>query len=152
MGRKPNNQKIEVVNVRLVKEPYIYSEEKIKSPDDVLKVLADELRLLDREIFAVLNLKSNGQVINYNVCSMGALDSSIVHPREVFKSSILSNAAAIIAIHNHPSGNIAPSREDRDVTERLQKAAEIIGIKFLDHVIIGGEHGRIYSFKSEGQL
>ncbi len=99
MGRRPNDEKIEVVNIRMVKEPSLYSSEKIKSPEDVLKVIADELATYDREVFAVLNLKSNGQAINLNICSMGTLDSSMVSPREVFKSSILSNAAAFIAIH-----------------------------------------------------
>ena len=99
MGRRPNDEKIEVVNIRMVKEPSLYSSEKIKSPEDVLKVIADELATYDREVFAVLNLKSNGQAINLNICSMGTLDSSMVSPREVFKSSILSNAAAFIAVH-----------------------------------------------------
>lgn len=99
MGRRPNDEKIEVVNIRMVKEPSLYSAEKIKSPEDALKVIADELATYDREVFAILNLKSNGQPINLNICSVGTLDSSMVSPREVFKSTILSNSAAFIAIH-----------------------------------------------------
>ena len=83
MGRRPNDEKIEVVNIRMVKEPSIYSTEKIRSPEDVLRVIASELATYDREIFAVLNLKTNGQPINLNICSMGTLDSSVVSPREV---------------------------------------------------------------------
>ena len=152
MGRRPNDEKIEVVNIRMVKEPSLYSSEKIKSPEDVLKVIADELATYDREVFAVLNLKSNGQAINLNICSMGTLDSSMVSPREVFKSSILSNAAAFIAIHNHPSGSLSPSPEDKDVTKRLLACAELLGIKMLDHIIVAGDKAQMYSFKQDGML
>ena len=152
MGRRPNDEKIEVVNIRMVKEPSLYSTEKIKSPEDVLRIIAKELATYDREVFAVLNLKSNGQPINLNICSMGTLDSSMVSPREVFKSCILSNSAAFIAIHNHPSGNISPSQEDRDVTSRLLGCSEILGIKMLDHIVVAGESGSMYSFKNEGEM
>jgi DNA repair protein RadC len=152
MGRRPNDEKIEVVNIRMVKEPSLYSTEKIKSPEDVLRIIAKELSTYDREVFAVLNLKSNGQPINLNICSMGTLDSSMVSPREVFKSCILSNSAAFIAIHNHPSGNISPSQEDRDVTSRLLGCSELLGIKMLDHIVVAGESGAMYSFKNEGEM
>lgn len=152
MGRIPNDMKIEVVNIRMVKEPTIYSEEKIRHPEDALKVLSDELKTYDREMFGVLNLKSNGQPINFNICSIGTLDCSMVHPREIFKSCLLSNAAAFIAIHNHPSGNTNPSQEDRDVTKRLLSCSELLGVKMVDHIIIGGSTGYMYSFKSEGEL
>lgn len=92
----------------MVKEPSLYSTEKIRSPEDVLRVIAKELATYDREVFAVLNLKTNGQPINLNICSMGTLDTSVVSPREVFKSCILSNCAAFIGIHNHPSGSLTP--------------------------------------------
>lgn len=143
---------IKVVNVRLVKEPSLYSTEPIRSPDDVLKVVASELAKYDREVFAVLNLKTNGQPINLNICSVGTLDASVVSPREVFKSCILSNSAAFIAVHNHPSGSITPSQEDKDVTKRLLSCSELLGVKMLDHIIIGGETGDMYSFKSDGLL
>ena len=152
MGRRPNDEKIEVVNIRMVKEPSLYSAEKIKSPEDALKVIADELATYDREVFAILNLKSNGQPINLNICSVGTLDSSMVSPREVFKSTILSNSAAFIAIHNHPSGSLSPSQEDKDVTKRLLACSELLGIKMLDHIIVAGDKAQMYSFKQEGML
>ena len=152
MGRRPNDEKIEVVNIRMVKEPSLYSTEKLRSPDDVMRVIARELATYDREVFAVLNLKSNGMPINLNICSVGTLDSSAVSPREVFKSCILSNCAAFIAIHNHPSGSISPSQEDKDVTGRLLACSELLGVKMLDHIIIAGETGAMYSFKTEGLL
>ena len=99
MGRKRNDEKIQVVNIRMVKEPSIYSESRISCPEDAVKAIAKDMATYDREVFAVMNLKTNGQIINLNICSMGTLDASIVSPREVFKSSILSNAASFIAIH-----------------------------------------------------
>ena len=152
MGRRPNDEKIEVVNIRMVKEPSLYSTEKIRSPEDVVRVIAKELATYDREVFAVLNMKTNGQPINLNICSVGTLDSSVVSPREIFKSCILSNSAAFVAIHNHPSGSTSPSQEDRDVTSRLLACSELLGVKMLDHIIIAGETGAMYSFKSEGLL
>ena len=144
--------RINVVNVRLVKEPSIYSAEPVRTPQDVLNAVAEELRQYDREVFAILNLKTNGQIINMNICSVGTLNSAIVSPREVFKSSILSNAAACIAVHNHPSGNCQPSREDEETTRRLLQCGEILDIKLIDHVIVAGETGELYSFKGEGKL
>ena len=134
MGRKMGNpNEIQVVNIRMVKEPSLYSTEKITSPEDVKKVIAKELATYDREVFAVLNLKTNGQPINLNICSVGTLDASVVSPREVFKSTILSNSAAFVAIHNHPSGSLNPSQEDKDVTKRLLSCSELLGVKMLDH-------------------
>lgn len=148
MARAKEN-KINVVNVRLVKEPSLYSAEPIKTPEDVLNAVANELKQYDREVFAIINLKTNGQIINLNVCSVGTLSASLISPREVFKSSILSNAAAFIAIHNHPSGNITPSAEDKEVTERLMACGEFLDIKMLDHIIVAGETGEMLSMKSE---
>ena len=155
MGRKPNDEKIEVVNIRMVKEPSIYSTEKIRTPDDVLRVIANELATYDREVFAVLNLKTNGQPINFNICSIGTLDSAMVSPREIMKAAVLSSAAACLFIHNHPGADraeLVPSQEDRDVTKRLMEACDVIGVRFLDHVIVGSGNSGIYSFRAEGEL
>ena len=151
MARSKDN-KINVVNVRLVKEPSLYSAEPIKTPEDVLNAVANEFKQYDREVFAIINLKTNGQIINLNVCSVGTLSASLISPREVFKSSILSNAAAFIAIHNHPSGNITPSAEDKEVTERLMACGEFLDIKMLNHIIVAGETGEMLSMKSEGLM
>ena len=99
MGRRRNDEKVQVVNIRMVREPSLYSAERIRCPEDAIRVIADELASYDREVFAVLNLKTNGQPINLNICSVGTLDSSVVSPREIFKSCILSNSAAFVAIH-----------------------------------------------------
>lgn len=140
---------LDVVNIRLVKEPSLYSTKPLTSPEAVLELMAEELSSYDREVLCILNLKANNQVINMNIVSVGTINSALVNPREIFKSSILSNACAIIAIHNHPSGNIMPSREDVNITKRLKMSGAILGIDLLDHIIIGGTSGEMYSFKSK---
>ena len=146
------DHKINVVNIRLVKEPSLYSPEPIKSPEDVVKVIAKELATYDREVFLVLNLKLNGQIINMNVCSVGTLNASMVNGREVFKSAILSNAGSFICFHVHPSGNPEPSEEDKAVTEKLATAGKYLDIPLLDHCIIAGGTGEMYSFKANGLM
>lgn len=140
------------MNVRLVKEPSLYSTKEVTSPEAVMEVVAGELKNYDREVFAVLNLKTNGKPINLHICSVGTLDAAMINPREAFKAIILSNAAAFICIHNHPSGNCEPSQADIAVTERLVKCGELMGIKMLDHIIIAGETGEQTSFLREGLL
>lgn len=103
---------------------------------------------LDREQFAVCCLDAKHHIIGVNVVSVGSLTLSIVHPREVFKPAILMNAAALICAHNHPSGDPTPSAEDRALTARLQAAGDQLGIKLLDHVILGD--ARHYSFADRG--
>ena len=127
---------LEVVNIRLVKEPSLYSEQTLDSPQAVVELMAKELSQYDREVFCILNMKNNGQVINMNLVSVGTINASLVIPREVFKSSILANASAIIGLHNHPSGNVKPSKEDMIVTRKLQKCGQLLGIELLDHIIV----------------
>ncbi len=113
----------------------------IKSPEDVqeaVKELAmEEMRHFDREHFRVLYLDRKGGLISMQDISIGGLHSSIVHPREVFKIAVKKSAASIILVHNHPSGDPTPSREDIEITRRLIEAGKIMGIEVLDHVIIG---------------
>lgn len=90
---------------------------------------------LDREHFLVVSLDTKNQPVSVNVCHIGSLNASLVHPREVLKVAILSNAAAVMVGHNHPSGNTEPSREDIEVTKRLKEACELMGIHLLDHLI-----------------
>lgn len=105
---------------------------------------------LDREQFAVCCLDAKHHIIGVNIVAIGSLSLAIVHPREVYKPAILMNAAALICAHNHPSGDPTPSVEDRVLTTRLHGAGEQLGIKLLDHVILGDE--RIYSFADHGLL
>mgnify|MGYP001074818605 CR=1 FL=1 len=86
---------LEVVNIRLVKEPSLYSEQTLDSPQAVVELMVKELSQYDREVFCILNMKNNGQVINMNLVSVGTINASLVIPREVFKSSILANESCI---------------------------------------------------------
>ena len=103
---------------------------------------------LDREQFLVCCLDAKNACIGVNIVSIGSLTVSIVHVREVFKPAILLNAAAIIAVHNHPSGDPTPSAEDRTLTTRLREAGDLLGIRLLDHLILGDD--RLYSFADQG--
>jgi DNA repair protein RadC len=109
----------------------------IRSPKDAAHYLMEEMRLLKKEHFVCLFLNMKNQVIGKETIFIGSLNSSIVHPREIFRSAVKRSSASIICLHNHPSGDPTPSPEDIQVTKRLFEAGEIMGIELLDHVIIG---------------
>jgi len=143
---------IPIYRVTLVREGRLpYAEERIRSSAIASTILHSYLADVDREHFVVLLLDQKNRVIGIHTVSIGSLTASVVHPREVFKVAILANAAAIIAGHNHPSGDPQPSREDRALTTRLVEAGKLLGINVLDHIIIGGE-GRYFSFGDENLL
>lgn len=110
---------------------------RIKSPEDVKELLMEEMRYLKKEYFSILLLNTKNEVISIENISIGSLNASIVHPREVFSRAIKRNSASVILAHNHPSGDPSPSQEDIQITRRLKEAGAIIGIPVLDHVIIG---------------
>jgi DNA repair protein RadC len=114
-----------------------YMNKKVLNSPKVVFDLLKEIQDLDREIFFVLTLNANNQLINIHIVSIGILNSALVHSREVFRPAIIDNAYSIILVHNHPSGNPEPSEEDTKITKELKNAGEIIGIKILDHIIIG---------------
>ncbi|MGL6199675.1 MAG: JAB domain-containing protein [Lachnospiraceae bacterium] len=145
-------QELEVVNVRLVKEPSLYSEKKLNSPNAVVNLIAPELAQYDREVLCVINLKTNGQPINMSIVSIGTLNAAFVNPREIFKCSILSNAASIIILHNHPSGSLVLSQEDKLVTKKLAMCGELLDIPLRDHIVIAGETGEQISFLEQKLL
>ena len=146
------DHELDVVQIRLIKERTLYSESVLNSPENVIQFLTDEFASFDREVFGILNLNTQNQVINMNIVSVGVIDQAIVSPREIFKSSILSNAASILLLHNHPSGKVTPSREDLQITDQLCNAGMLLGIRVLDHVIIGGRNGWNYSFLEHGDM
>ncbi len=117
----------------------------IKSAKDVFDYCLPRMKNLDREKFMILYLDTKNRVIKDETISVGTLNSTIVHPREVFKNAIKDSINSIIIVHNHPSGDPAPSLDDDTISERFFKTGEIIGIKVLDHVIIGKEN--YYSYK-----
>lgn len=139
------------VAIRMVEAPPLYSEESLECPDDVVRVLGKELEGYDREVVCVVNLRNDLAPINMNIVSMGSLRASIVSAREVFKSSILSNASYIMLVHNHVSGRLVPSKYDISVTGQMAQAAELLDIPLIDHVILG-QRGEFFSFRSNGML
>jgi len=112
-------------------------------PDSRVKTSGEVFNLFSflgnetKEVFIALHLDSKNRLLCLDHVSVGSLNASVVHPREVFKSVLLSSAAAVILLHNHPSGDPTPSREDLELTGRLREAGELLGIRVLDHVIIG---------------
>ncbi|MGD9678914.1 MAG: RadC family protein [Vulcanibacillus sp.] len=144
-------KRIDIVSLRMVKENSItYSNRVISSPADSAEIIRDFIEDSDREQMIVCCLDTKNQPTSISIVSIGSLNSAIVHPREVYKTAILSNSSSIIIAHNHPSGNSEPSHEDIVLTNRLDEAGKIIGIKLLDHLIIG--YSNFYSFKEEGLL
>lgn len=146
------NYELDVVQIRLVKEAPWYSEAPVTNCDEIAKLMIKEFEDYDREVLCILNLATDGKIINANVVSVGTINATLVSPREIFKSSILSNAASIIAVHNHPSGNVKPSKTDKLETQRLREAGELLDIELLDHIIIGGRDDNYFSFRTENML
>ncbi|NMB46216.1 MAG: DNA repair protein RadC [Firmicutes bacterium] len=120
----------------------------VRSPQDAANLMMEQLRYLDREVMRLIILDTKHQVIASPTISVGTLNASMVHPREVFKECIRRSAATVIVVHNHPSGDPSPSTEDIEVTKRLCRAGKILGIDVLDHIIIGDN--RFVSMKEEG--
>lgn len=122
----------------------------IRSPEDGANYVMHDMRFLSQEHFVCLYLNTKNQVLHKQTIFIGSLNASIVHPREVFKEAFRRSAASIICIHNHPSGDPTPSREDIEVTKRLAESGKIIGIEVLDHLIIG--ENKFVSLKEKGYL
>lgn len=122
----------------------------ISSLADLYAVLQPIFAGMDREAFAVLCLDVRNQPIAWNMVSIGSVSASIVHPREVFKFAILANSSSIILCHNHPSGDPSPSKDDLDLTRRLVKAGDLMGIDVLDHLVLG--HLEFVSLKEKGLM
>ncbi|MDF2948362.1 MAG: hypothetical protein K0R07_375 [Sedimentibacter sp.] len=123
---------------------------KISSPSDAAVVMMEEMRYYKKEYFKIILLDTKNNIKKVSEISVGSLNSSIVHPREVFSEAVVNSASSIILVHNHPSGESEPSNEDINLTNRLDECGKILGIKVLDHIIIGD--GVFYSFKEEGLL
>ena len=118
---------------------------KVKNPWDIYKYYMEGLRYKQNEVFKVVLLNTKNEIITDIDVSVGTLNSSLVHPREVFKEAIRRSSNKMILIHNHPSGSVEPSNEDKNITDRLIKCGELIGIEVIDHIIIGD--GLYFSFK-----
>lgn len=127
----------------------------VTEPREAARLFREFIGDVPEEHFCLMVLDSRRRVIGVNEVSVGTLSASLVHPREVFRAAILLNGAAIVVAHNHPSGDPAPSPEDREATRRLQRAGEILGIPVADHIVLGegvGDSVRFFSFRESGLL
>lgn len=143
------SKRVNIVSVKLVKESsMLYKQRRVRSPQDSYELFKEYLGEVDREHFVAMCLDTKNQPTNISTVHIGSLNASIVHPREVMKTAILSNSSSIICCHPHPSGDPTPSPEDIEVTERLTEAGKLIGIELLDHIIMGDD--RFISLKEKG--
>ena len=140
---------LEQVAIRMVKEPPLYADYPLDNPEAVIRLMADTLKDYDREVVAVINLRTNLKPIHVNLVSMGTLDKALVSPRELLKTMVLSNAAGIMMVHTHPSGNLNPSKDDIRITENVATLCGLMGVNFLEHVIVGPGK-EYYSFREKG--
>ena len=141
---------IKMKNIYVIKEDINPYQVRLNTPEAIAVYLHDAFKNLDssREHMFSISLNTKNRLIAANIISLGSLNANIVHPREVFYSAIADRAAAIVVAHNHPSGDTAPSQCDIDITRKLQKSGEIIGISLLDHIILG-ESGLYLSMKEQ---
>lgn len=130
IATKPKNARIEVSN-----------------PEVIVNLFMEKMRYYKKEFFNVVVLNTKGEIIAVENVAVGDLNCTIIHPREIFCSAVKKSASSVIFVHNHPSGNPKPSKEDLNITKRLVEAGNILGIKVLDHIIIGD--GVFYSFKDK---
>lgn len=122
----------------------------VKSPEDIGRLLMEDMRYMKKEVFKIVMLNTKNHIIRQLDISVGSLNSSIVHPREVFSPAVKAGCSSVLLVHNHPSGDTEPSTEDIETTKRLVDAGSILGIKVLDHIIIG--NGKFLSFKEQGLI
>src|SRR4030042_3263389 len=123
---------------RILSQPKWFANKKITSPQDVAEIFIPILRDDNKEKFIIVCLNSANKIIKHETISIGNLNSSVVHPREIFKFAIENSSASIILVHNHPSGNLEPSNEDIAITKKMVEAGKILNIEVLDHIIVGG--------------
>ena len=118
----------------------------------VYEAFRESFERLEREEMRIVLLDNKHKVLGFNVVSVGSLTTTIVHPREVLKPIVLMNAAAVMLMHNHPSGDPGPSKEDVEITRRVRELCELIGVRMLDHIVFGDEERRYFSFSDNGML
>ncbi|MDR3611708.1 MAG: DNA repair protein RadC [Ignavibacteriaceae bacterium] len=126
------------ISRRILSQNKNYSEKKITSPQDVAEMFIPLLKDELKEKFLLISLNSANKIIKYDIISIGNLNSSIVHPREIFKTAIENCSASVILMHNHPSGNPEPSNEDISITKKLVEAGKMLDIPVFDHIILAG--------------
>lgn len=122
----------------------------IKNPQSIVKAIRSSIKDKAKEHFKLILLDSRNKIIGISTISIGTLNASLVHPREIFKEAIIHNSASVVLAHNHPSGDPEPSEEDIKITERLVESGKILGIEVIDHIVIGKTN--FVSFKERGLL
>lgn len=150
IGKTKAQQIVATLQLSLTLATHSTSLNSIKSPENVYLLLHSELKFLSQEHFICILLNTKNGIIAKETISIGTLNASLVHPREVFRPAIKRAAASIICVHNHPSGNPDPSPEDISITKRLVEVGQTIGIEVLDHVIIGANS--YVSLKERGHM
>ena len=142
---------LSLVRLQVVREEVeYYSSKKVQSPKDLEEVVRKFIGDADREIFLAVNLSSANKINSIHIISIGSLNQSLVHPRECFKAALLCNAEAVVFAHNHPSGEVIPSLEDKQITTMLKQAGQLLGVRVLDHVIVGSNG--CFSFQENNLL
>ena len=137
------------VRLCLAEAEPLYSTEQITTPDKAVEIMSQALAQMDREYCCVVNLDGANRPINFNVVSIGDTNQTHVPMQNIFKSAIIQNSSNLLALHNHPSGNVTPSREDVIMTKKLIKAGRLMNIKVMDHIIVGGGNAGLYSFRDK---
>lgn len=140
---------IDYVRIRLELDRRVLTDYPITNPEDAVFFLSEQMKDLDREVLAVVDLASDGRPVNMTMASVGTLKVAIVEPRELYKAAILCNADSILLAHNHPSGSLEASSHDIDITNRMIECGKILGIPLVDHVIIAGYTGMYRSLRED---
>lgn len=148
----PRLYRLETYRVSFVADPGMKIGQPLRASEDVFRYARSIYDTLDadKEHFTLLSLNNKNRLNGFKVISTGSLTASIVHPREVWRAALYLCSAAVVFVHNHPSGDPAPSPEDIDITRRLKETADVLGIRVLDHVVLGD--GRFFSFNDKGML
>lgn len=145
-------KRINIVSLKMVKEASVlYAARRILSPDDAAGLVREFIEDADRERLVIICLNTKNEPTAIHTVTIGTLNGSQVHPREVFKAALLANSAAIILAHNHPSGDPNPSREDVEITKRLKECGNLLGVSVVDHIVVGGE-GKYVSLLEKGLM
>jgi DNA repair protein RadC len=150
--KEAQRKRVDIVSIKMVREASVlYEKRKIASPRDAFELIKDFLKDEDREKFLAIYLNTKNEPTAIHTVSIGTINASLVHPREVFKGALMTNAASVIVAHNHPSNECNPSKEDIQITKRLMEAGKIIGIEVIDHIIVGDSNHYI-SLKERGDM
>lgn len=145
------NKPVGIIQLKMVKESrFLYGADRFTNPEKAAELVKPLFKAADREMVAVMSLTTKMEALAIEIIAVGGLDSCHVDIRNVFKHSLLNNAACILCFHNHPSGDPTPSFDDYQVTQRIKQAGEILGIRLVDHIIIGNE--QYFSFNEQGKL